>query len=127
MARVKSISIPEGKEELWKKFEEIAKREKGTWGTSEMVLDALEEYVKTHGSGNPAYSLDHFKSADAVAWPSPWSKAIGFSELEPFCWKEEDEMIRRLEKTLETVKIDRQKKRDAEMRAKGLIPRVKGS
>ena len=127
MGKVTTIYVPDPKAEIWKAFEELAAREKGKRGTSEMVLEVVEEYVKAHGQGNPTFKLDQFQQEGFAAYPTPWGKTVGFSELEPFSWKEEDEMIRRLEKTLETVRIDRRKKRDAEIRAKGLIPRVKGS
>ena len=125
MGKVTTLYIPDAKLQAWKAFEELAFKEKGKRGTSEMLLQVLEEYLKAHGSGNPSFKLERFAEPGFAAYPTPWGKAIGYSELESFSWKEEDDMIAKLERTLVTVKNDRQAKRDADMKAKGILARVK--
>lgn len=68
MGKVTTIYIPDPKAEVWKAFEELAAREKGKRGTSEMLIAVIEEYVKAHGDGNSQYKLDD----DVVAYPTPW-------------------------------------------------------
>lgn len=121
MGTVTTLYVPNSKEEVWKAFVELAKREKGDRGVSEMLLAVVEEYVKAHGEGNPSFSLDKFREdPQFAAYPTPWGRPLGYKELEPFSWKEEDEMIKRLEGSLSTLRLDRQKKRDQDIKAKGL-------
>lgn len=94
---------------------EILPTEKKTF--SELVRDLLSAYVREHGKGNPAFKLDAFTDPKFVALPTPWG-SIGKTELAPFSWKEDDDMIRRLEAALANVKLDRQAKRDEEIKAK---------
>ena len=44
--------------ELQEKIEDIAHRERVN--VSNVIVDALKEYLIKHGSGNPVYSLDEF-------------------------------------------------------------------
>lgn len=42
---------------IWEKFLKVAKREGGCRGRSEVIIKALEEYVKRHNLGNPVLTL----------------------------------------------------------------------
>ncbi len=54
---VRSISIPPEKVEVLNKFCEIARREAGTRGFSEIILKAMQEYARNHEEGNPQLKL----------------------------------------------------------------------
>lgn len=54
---VKSFSIPPDKVQIITKFSEIARREAGSRGFSEVILKALEEYNRRHDAGNPQSKL----------------------------------------------------------------------
>ena len=54
---VRSFSIPPEKLSILNKFCEIARREAGSRGFSEVLLKAMEEYVKNHEEGNPQLKL----------------------------------------------------------------------
>jgi hypothetical protein len=53
---VSAFSFPRNKEGIVEEAEMIAKRERIS--LSRLILTLLESYVKTHGSGNPAFELD---------------------------------------------------------------------
>lgn len=97
-------------------IDKIAQREKRS--RSFIIKEALAEYAKVHGSGNPAYTLDEFEKG-AAAYPTAWG-AIGTEDLKPYSWQDEDDMVGRLTSAIANIKRDRQAKRDAEVRAKGL-------
>jgi len=54
---VRSFSVPLEKTDAVKKFCEIARREAGPRGFSEVILKAIEEYNKNHEEGNPQPKL----------------------------------------------------------------------
>jgi hypothetical protein len=54
---IRSFSFPLEKAQIINKFCEIARREAGPRGFSEVTLKALEEYVKNHEEGNPQLKL----------------------------------------------------------------------
>jgi hypothetical protein len=69
MARVITISIPDGEMENWHKFVATAKREAGN--VSKVILELAKEYVKKHGEGNPVIPLDKWVSQpELVAFPT---------------------------------------------------------
>jgi hypothetical protein len=65
---VRSFSIPPDKIQVLTKFSEIARREAGSRGFSEVVIKALEEYNHKHEAGNPQLKLSPYIDANA---PSP--------------------------------------------------------
>ena len=69
MAKLYTISVPESRSELIRLIKEKA-REEGK-GISELILDAIEEYLKKHYRGNPAFSLDKWvEDEEFVAMPT---------------------------------------------------------
>ncbi len=65
---VRSFSIPINKVEILTKFCEISRREAGSRGFSEVLVKALEEYIKNHEEGNPQLKLTPYIDEKA---PSP--------------------------------------------------------
>jgi hypothetical protein len=65
---VRSFSIPLEKVHILNKFSEIARREAGSRGFSEVLLHAMDEYVKNHEEGNPQLKLTTYIDENA---PSP--------------------------------------------------------
>lgn len=53
---ISSFSYPFDKQALIEEFSKVAERESKSF--SDAMLGAMEEYVKKHGSGNPAYTVD---------------------------------------------------------------------
>lgn len=117
---IESFSHGTNEQPIIDEVKKIAKRENRS--QSQVIVLALEEYVKAHGKGNDTYQLEEFAKG-AVALPTPWSN-LGLEELRPYSWKEDDDMINRLEKAISTLRTDRQKKRDAELTAKGISSRT---
>ena len=66
--------------ELQQKIEDLANRERVN--LSNIIIDALKEYLKNHGDGNPAFTLDQFADPDFSVCPafyrdgSIWEKYI---------------------------------------------------
>ena len=121
MANVlKSISYAVEDEPIIHAAQKIAERERRSF--SKIVILALEEYNKAHGKGNASFALETFAGGN-IALPTPWG-TLGTAELKPYSWKEDDDMILRLERTLAAIKNDRQAKRDEAMRSKGLRPKA---
>ena len=56
---IKSFSYKSDKEAVMQELEVIAARERKK--TSELIVQILEEYVKAHAEGNPAFSLDKWQ------------------------------------------------------------------
>jgi hypothetical protein len=93
--------------------------DRSTKARSELIEDAIREYVKAHGSGNPIYTLDQYtKDPHFRAWPSPWA-SLGTQELGPYSVQDVDDMIGTLTQALENLHLDRTHKRDAELKARG--------
>ncbi len=94
----------------------IARRE----GVSKSSLGrkVLDEYVKAHLSGNTQYLLtqDYEKMS---AYPTPWD-GLDLKKLKGNTWKEDDEMLEKLEAAKGVLMKDRQVKRDNELKAKGI-------
>jgi hypothetical protein len=65
---IRSFSFPIEKVDVLKKFCEIARRKAGSRGFSEVVVKAIEEYVKNHEEGNPQLKLTPYIDENA---PSP--------------------------------------------------------
>ena len=103
------------------KIEKIAKRQRRS--RSFVVLEALRDYVEKDKLDNGERKLEHFPSTEATGFPSPWSP-LGTKELARFSWKEDDDMIAKLEAALATLSRDRQTKRDASLHEKGLSTRT---
>ena len=97
------------------KIEKIAKRQRRS--RSFVVLEALRDYVEKDKLDNGERKLEHFPSTEATGYPSAW-QPLGTKELARFTWKEDDDMIAKLESALANVKNDRQAKRDVELAAK---------
>lgn len=70
MTSVRSVSVPPEYEAAWETFEEIAKREKGKRGLSELLNEIVAAYAKKHGEGNDTYKLDKFDDPAFVAIPA---------------------------------------------------------
>lgn len=60
-----SLKIPAS---LHQKVKEIAVKERRK--LQDIVAEKLEEYVKTHGDGNPAFTLDQFNDPDFHITPA---------------------------------------------------------
>jgi len=58
----------ETNEELYVKFKEICDRERCKIGSK--LNEFMEDYVKTHGEGNPVYTLDKFQDPNFKAVPA---------------------------------------------------------
>jgi hypothetical protein len=76
-SRIKTFSYGPDEDTTMKELEKIAKREKRS--LSYVIMEAVKEYSKAHGSGNPNYTLDQI--VDGVqpfptAWSETWSKDI---------------------------------------------------
>lgn len=95
------------------KAEKRAEKEHVSFGA--LVIKGLSAYLNLTGS-------EH-QSLDGQRFPDAWT-SIGSSELKSYSWKDEDEMVHRLESNLSAIKNDRQTKRDEEMRTKGLRPKA---
>ena len=54
---VRSFSVPIAKMPVLRTFCEIARREAGSRGFSEVIINAMEEYVRNHEEGNPQLKL----------------------------------------------------------------------
>jgi hypothetical protein len=64
---IKSLSVPLEKADVVKKFQEIARREAGSRGFSEVTLKAIEEYVRNHEEGNPQLKLTPYIDSKAAS------------------------------------------------------------
>lgn len=110
---IDSFSYPIEDANVVKKIERIAEREKRS--KSFIVMEALREYIKAHDkTENSQNTLDN---PEALAYPTPWAP-LGKEELKPYSVQEDDEMIAKLERATETLKVDRQRKRDAEVKVR---------
>jgi hypothetical protein len=58
MGGIKTVYIPKGNEEAWRVFEEIAKREKGDRGVSQLLNELVLDYTKKHANGNNQFTLE---------------------------------------------------------------------
>lgn len=65
---IETVSFKEEHNELFEKFVDIQWKERLSF--SEMVRKAMEEYVKKHGEGNPAFRLDQFSEQGMKATPA---------------------------------------------------------
>ncbi len=64
---VRSFSAPISKSNVINKFCEIARREAGPRGFSEVVVKAIEEYVENHEEGNPQLKLTPYVDEKAAS------------------------------------------------------------
>lgn len=86
-----SITEPKEKEGLIDKFTEIAKREGKD--RSELILELLADYIKKHGAGNPAFTLDEFKDPDFRICPALWNNIDNWNKYLHACSKQELENL----------------------------------
>lgn len=105
MAQIKTVSVTQAKSPVWDALHKKALEEDKS--DSEMVIIALEEYLRAHAGGNPAYTLDKFSVEGFKAYPTAW-KLLGRKDLDG-CSKEEiAQMQHILETNLQTLRnIDR--------------------
>lgn len=68
MARIISISIPEGDLELFNAFNELRWKEKKN--TSELVVLSIKEYYKNHSQADNQPTLDPFQDKNFRACPT---------------------------------------------------------
>jgi len=57
---VRSFSVAPEKIPIYEQFCEIARREAGSRGFSEVLIKAMEEYNKRHSIGNPQLLITHY-------------------------------------------------------------------
>jgi len=69
MVMIKTFSYNEKDKPLIESFEQIAHRERYR-GFSSLIMDVIEKYVKEHGDGNPAFTLDQFQDPKMKAMPA---------------------------------------------------------
>ena len=109
---ITTIYVPKDKEIIWEKAKEVAQREGKS--VSAIIIEFLEEYVKKHGEGNPAFTLDQFVEKEVIkAWPTlghdPWrfdlsgfdDRELGEIRKQVYQWMkriETEEALRRYEK-----------------------------
>lgn len=66
--------------QVQEKLEMIAYRER--INVSNIVVDAIREYIERHGDGNPVFTLDHFQDPNFLETPAfmrdsfAWTKYI---------------------------------------------------
>jgi len=72
---IKTFSVSPDKIPTYNKFCEIARREAGSRGFSEVLLKAMDDYNKKHGLGNPQLTLLPYAKPDA---PSPMRVLCAF-------------------------------------------------
>lgn len=65
---IKSFSTTGDKAPVLEEFEKIAKREGKE--QSKLIIELIEEYVKSHSEGNPQFTLEKFQEADFKAIPT---------------------------------------------------------
>jgi len=68
MNGVMSFSYKKDKEGIVEEFKNIARRE-GT-DKSKLLVELIEQYVKIHSSGNPAFTIDQFQDPEFQAVPA---------------------------------------------------------
>jgi len=64
---VRSFSVPIEKVDVLIKFCEVARREAGTRGFSEVLVKAMQEYSKNHEEGNPQLKLTPYVDERAAS------------------------------------------------------------
>lgn len=80
---------------IQEKIEDIASKERVN--LSNVIVDAMKEYVEKHGDGNPVYSLDHFQDPDFKICPAVfrnlavWKKY--YSEISKKVYHEMDSQL----------------------------------
>ena len=77
---------------------------------SELLEEALVEWLKAHGKGNPDYSLDHFADPEAKAFPSPWRTWM-MEDLQPYTAEEMEEMQLIMVKRVQQLEVLKEKRR----------------
>lgn len=69
MPTVYPLYISKERKEIFQQFVEIARREGKK--ISQLILELVEDYVKKHGSGNPAFPLDKWvEKPEVLAFPT---------------------------------------------------------
>ena len=99
MAKLVSISVPDGDEAFWKEFKEAAARE---GGVSAVLVKEAKEWYKAHGKGNPSFTLETFNDPEVKAYPTAW-KTLGRKDVAGIEPEEIREMSARLAKNSETL------------------------
>lgn len=62
---IKTFSVTPEKMPIYERFCEIARREAGSRGFSEVLIKAMEEYNKRHGVGNPQMLMSYYVKPEA--------------------------------------------------------------
>ena len=75
---VSSFSFSDDKKAVLEEFTKIADREGK--GRSELLIELVEEYVKTHSEGNPVFTLDQFQDPNFKAMPATMSPTPKWNE-----------------------------------------------
>ena len=99
MTQIKTISVKDS--EVWEKSKEIAKRE--GISLSALINGRLEEYIKIHGEGNPAYSLD--KWADNEKFKAVPALLETNEKWVDFIKNTDDKTLREIEEQANAIKI----------------------
>lgn len=63
-----SVYFPEDKKHLITELEELKWKERTT--TNNLIVRAIEEYVKIHADGNPNFTLEQFQDSKMKACPA---------------------------------------------------------
>ena len=79
MNYVSSFSFTEDKKPIVDEFAKIADRERK--GRSRVLIQLMEEYVKVHSEGNPAFTLDQFQDQNFRAMPATMSPIKDWKEF----------------------------------------------
>ena len=82
----------------------------GARDVSQILEEALTEWLKVHGKANPMYSLDHFADPGAKAFLSPW-KVWYIKDLEPYTDEDMEEMQTIMKRRLEQLAVLRERRR----------------
>ena len=84
---IASFSYKTSQENVIMEAKKIADKEGKKF--SELVMDVLEDYVKKHSDGNPAFTLDQFVDPNFVACPAVFRDAKAWKNYLQKCSDEE--------------------------------------
>jgi len=77
-------------------FKDIARKERRK--IKEIHKELIEDYIKKHGDGNPAYTLDHYNDENFLATPAYHRPKLAWRSYLTKCTdKEYKEWVRQLE------------------------------
>jgi len=69
---IKTFSVKDEDQSLIEKFEELKWKERVSF--SDLIVKAIGEYYRSHGDGNPNFTLDQFDQKDFKACPALFRK-----------------------------------------------------